>query len=824
MPNINNTSGHDKRIAAKVVGILLVAVLAIVMCIAVIRITASDILPSVNKLTAPSQQSTIITSLFRHIALLGVYQYKDQGAPTYLVDQMNEINKISSLLDSLKQYTPDSSQLARIDSMYLLLNQRKQYFKKYYTLLNKYHTSDSILGKVEHMKNLIKIARPAIDSIRLVNNQNTKVIIDTIATPAPKQSFWHRLFNRRKEEEKIVRRKVQVHNNISVDTISPHAHFDTLTKISAQIAEIESDRQSNRKSILQHSNKIGYADATIINQLMQLLQTVEQAQLQQKITQYQSAQQAIYYGFIQTAWLLGGFVLCSILFLVLVLRDLARSRHFKNELVIARTRAEDAAIVKQRFLANMSHEIRTPLQTIIGLSEQMKIDSHSHPSDAHNIHQAAKHLLQTVNQILDYSRIAMGKLTIQYAPVNLLQLPAQVTDMLQVQAQAKGILLSFQHNLSGPVYILADEFRLKQVLINIIGNAIKFTEQGSVTVTLTYTATYQQSAVVTISIVDTGPGIAPQHIHNIFQEFEQADNSSVANGSGLGLAIVHHIISALNGTIDVLSNGSSGTEFLVTIPVTCTQPPTPAPASSPVLLPSGHIWIVDDDDAIRNLCSRILTRHHIPHTCFSSASALLAAPIPDTLSCVLMDIRLGHDSGSHLCQQLINAHSLPPHCRIIAFTAQALPEEQQQLIHQGFHHILHKPFSEHSLLSAIAHHPPVQAASSTLHFDAIIAMVGNNKEDFHFVISTFISQTELDYQQLVDAHNNQDVSAMVHVLHRLASRLGQLGAHNQAHDCSHLQLLLTSNQPIASLSPHIHLVIQHTQSVLSSLHHLLSLP
>src|SRR5690606_29032633 len=245
------------------------------------------------------------------------------------------------------------------------------------------------------------------------------------------------------------------------------------------------------------------------------------------------------------------------------------------------------------------------------------------------IYQSSEHLLQIVNEILDYSRITSGKIVLNEKPFSVEDLANSVVAVMKTQAHAKGLTLDFNTRILGSGDVLGDAFRIKQILFNLLSNAIKFTDQGKVTLNVS-TVVYANKTELNIVIKDTGKGIPAEDLERIFNDFEQSENanSGVYFGSGLGLSIVKAICESMNGDVRVESKKGYGSVFKVNIPLkTAGNASLEAPrikqqTAKPF---AGHIWIVDDDRLILGLCKNILNKYHIPFRCFTSPNEVLSA-------------------------------------------------------------------------------------------------------------------------------------------------------------------------------------------------------
>jgi signal transduction histidine kinase/CheY-like chemotaxis protein len=256
----------------------------------------------------------------------------------------------------------------------------------------------------------------------------------------------------------------------------------------------------------------------------------------------------------------------------LLFRELAASernlRERTTDLVLARDAAEAANKAKSAFLANMSHELRTPLNAILGFSNIMRREPDTTRGQREKldvINRSGEHLLALINDVLEVAKIEAGRVQLADAPFDLGGMMRDVTDMMQVRAAEKGLRLQTDQSSKFPRYIVGDEARLRQVLINLIGNAVKFTEAGGVTVRL---GTKQNSSShLIIEVEDSGPGIAPEDQQRVFEPFVQLGALADNKGTGLGLTITRQFVRLMKGTLTLESTPGKGTLFRIDLPL-----------------------------------------------------------------------------------------------------------------------------------------------------------------------------------------------------------------------------------------------------------------
>ncbi len=342
-----------------------------------------------------------------------------------------------------------------------------------------------------------------------------------------------------------------------------------------------------------------------------------------------------------------------------VATDISERRRIEEALRAARDAAESATRAKSEFLANMSHEIRTPMNAILGMTElltEMEL-APEQQSYVRLVHGAAESLLQVIDDILDFSRIEAGQLVLDPHPFRLRDAFGDTVRMLGVRAREKQLELAFRVHPDVPDALIGDLGRLRQVLINLVGNAIKFTEAGEVVVEVSAQAEAGDDVRLHLEVRDTGIGIIPDRQRAIFEPFTQADPSTTRRfgGSGLGLTISRKILSLMGGNIAVESEPGRGSTFGVSVPLrrdpaAVLEPPDPATAA---LLRDVRVLIVDDNATSRLLLAEGVGRWQMRATTLAEAEAALAellaaARAGDPFRLVLVDAVLSGTDGFEL--------------------------------------------------------------------------------------------------------------------------------------------------------------------------------
>jgi signal transduction histidine kinase/DNA-binding response OmpR family regulator len=364
--------------------------------------------------------------------------------------------------------------------------------------------------------------------------------------------------------------------------------------------------------------------------------------------------------------------------------------------------AEEANRLKTTFLAKVSHELRTPIQSLLGYSEllQRQVAGDARAEAWLNaLRQHGELMTRLVNDLIDLSAVEAGTFRLRPRPLALAELARQTIESLRPRAEAKGLKLQVAIAADLPSWIEADGERLRQIILNLVGNAVKFTDEGSVTVELRRNRR-AGGAELALMVQDTGPGIPPAEQHRLFNAFSRLEFTAHKDGSGLGLSLSAALCRAMGGDLTVTSDGASGSCFTATFVAEAIASPAATDAAPAVIgLGGRQVLVVDDNALVRELFVTSLTDVGARCDAAGTAAEAMAAVERSRPDVIVLDLALPDDDGTRLAPRL---RRVIPGVRIVGVSAHAGPTEREQALAAGMNAFLAKPVALDELAAAVA--------------------------------------------------------------------------------------------------------------------------
>lgn len=779
-------------ITGKIIIAFLISAVALSGAYFVYKLAFREILFATEKLNVPNQKLHIVNKLFNELATSGQLfkQVVTNDNQDIYQKFIQHTDSISASLDTLQNLCRDNTrQFELLAGIHEAMDERENVLLNYIRFRYERQRNNQVSKQLLMLDSLLSNFGGFADSL-MVPTEERKVITKEVTSVTEevknRKGFLGGLFKRPEKKvtssDTIVREEIVTRPETQLA-----ARPDSLLNMAKElITGITQHQQARRKDFLQREASLAEFEKEFNSKVMGILLEVEREVIDQAQATHSASETVIGRSIKKINLILLFFFVLTGLIIFLILTDVTRSSKYRRQLEKAHAEAEFHSMARQRFLSNMSHEIRTPLQSIIGFSEQALLRDLPSKEEIQAIYRSSEHLLQVVNEILDYSRITSGKFSFEKSPFRLKPILTEVIDMVRPQVETKGLSLVYSSSVSEQRIVIGDAFRLKQILLNLLGNAIKFTDRGQVMLEVSEEQEKSDSPISNFKfkVSDTGMGIPTDMQQRVFEQFEQATlpNNPQFRGTGLGLNITKSLVEEQGGSISLESEPGIGSTFSFTIPYEMQEVAIPAQSTLSVSPVSsiGEVWVVDDDHLILQLCSVIFSRHHIPHSCFETGGALLDELRHRQPSIILTDIRLPVINGFDLIKYIRNTLASPPH--LIALTAQALPEEREQILKGGFDDLVMKPFREADLLAA------VQIATTDLpqnslvpkghriNLDNLRRMISDDPAELKAILQQFVSDTTQDLYLLQQFTNSDDAVGAVDILHRLAGRTAQIGA------------------------------------------------
>ncbi len=498
-------------------------------------------------------------------------------------------------------------------------------------------------------------------------------------------------------------------------------------------------------------------------------------------------------------------VLASIFTFGYITKRFKRQQQLYEQLNESEKKVREAGVVKENFMANMSHEIRTPMNAILGFTSLLQKEPLSEKSGefVRSIQSSGENLLAIINDILDFSKIEAGMMRIESKPFGLRELLHSVKTMFATRIQQKGLRFMVIIDDSIPDLLTGDAVRLTQILVNLVNNAIKFTNTGGIEINVTAVKKKEDHIDISFSVKDTGIGIASQKIESIFDRFQQADEDTTRKygGTGLGLSIVKQLVELQNGSIHVSSVLNKGTEFVFSIPYALpkeimAQDDLKAFSKNEIKFANGHVRIlVAEDNAMnQNLMRHLLTYWHLDFDIVNNGKEVLEALQQNDYKLILMDIQMPLLDGYSTTMKIRN--ELGMNIPIVAMTAHAMTGEKEKCLSFGMNDYISKPIRENELFEIISKilrfdsnkemknkkdNIPV-LNGELLNLDYLKEVSGGNTEFEKTMIEQFLQQAPGELEAMKEAFHKNNYPELAHIAHNFKTTVSFMGLTNKLND------------------------------------------
>ncbi len=709
------------------------------------------------------------------------------GMPQNNVNHFNRtLNKAHSNMDSLRVLITDSVQLLKIDTIDMLLRQKRLNTRR---LLETWKETNT-----EHLYT-INIEKVIAEQDTFIEQKEIKehVVVkqDTILSQKKPRGFFRRLadaFSPSREDTSII---VNTTRQIVTDTlVNVFNPADTIASVLKNLQDsVAGQRKLLADQLLERAANLRYNNSIVTRKINQILRDIEEEEVNASLERMQNKQKILR----ETSLLIAGIAIVSvvivIIFIFMITRDISKSKYYRMQLEKAKQYAEDLLHSREKMMLTISHDIRAPLSSIIGYIDLLL---RRHPDERQqyyldNMSGSASHILSLVNDLLDFHRLESGKMEIQRVAFSVSALFNEIFTSFRPIAESKDLtfVLNLKEEGTEKLYI-GDPIRIRQIVGNLLSNALKFTREGRVVMVVSINALADNSALLNVLVSDSGPGIPPEEQERIFGEFTRLSATEKAEGFGLGLSITRKMTVLMGGNLSLKSVVGQGCDFTIELPLTVADvqvlPAAEEEAVSEPELPSFvgrdvYCLLVDDDPLQLALTEEYLRQNHVEVSSCTDPFSVVALLQKTSFDAVITDIQMPGMDGYQLLESIRNSgipgtESLP----VIALSA-SVENEHDHYLESGFTGFLNKPFTARQLITLLNKLLSTELlVTSDFNFDSLTAFAGEDKEASASILKTFVEETTKSNVLLEGTLQDDDWEQSAKISHKMVPLFTMLGA------------------------------------------------
>ena len=689
-------------------------------------------------------------------------------------------------MDSLRVLITDSVQLLKIDTIDMLLRQKRLNTRR---LLETWKETNT-----EHLYT-INIEKVIAEQDTFIEQKEIKehVVVkqDTILSQKKPRGFFRRLadaFSPSREDTSII---VNTTRQIVTDTlVNVFNPADTIASVLKNLQDsVAGQRKLLADQLLERAANLRYNNSIRYRKINQILRDIEEEEVNASLERMQNKQKILR----ETSLLIAGIAIVSvvivIIFIFMITRDISKSKYYRMQLEKAKQYAEDLLHSREKMMLTISHDIRAPLSSIIGYIDLLL---RRHPDERQqyyldNMSGSASHILSLVNDLLDFHRLESGKMEIQRVAFSVSALFNEIFTSFRPIAESKDLtfVLNLKEEGTEKLYI-GDPIRIRQIVGNLLSNALKFTREGRVVMVVSINALADNSALLNVLVSDSGPGIPPEEQERIFGEFTRLSATEKAEGFGLGLSITRKMTVLMGGNLSLKSVVGQGCDFTIELPLTVADvqvlPAAEEEAVSEPELPSFvgrdvYCLLVDDDPLQLALTEEYLRQNHVEVSSCTDPFSVVALLQKTSFDAVITDIQMPGMDGYQLLESIRNSgipgtENLP----VIALSA-SVENEHDHYLESGFTGFLNKPFTARQLITLLNKLLSTELlVTSYFNFDSLTAFAGEDKEASASILKTFVEETTKSNVLLEGTLQDDDREQSAKISHKMVPLFTMLGA------------------------------------------------
>lgn len=709
------------------------------------------------------------------------------GMPQNNVNHFNRtLNKAHSNMDSLRVLITDSVQLLKIDTIDMLLRQKRLNTRR---LLETWKETNT-----EHLYT-INIEKVIAEQDTFIEQKEIKehVVVkqDTILSQKKPRGFFRRLadaFSPSREDTSII---VNTTRQIVTDTlVNVFNPADTIASVLKNLQDsVAGQRKLLADQLLERAANLRYNNSIVTRKINQILRDIEEEEVNASLERMQNKQKILR----ETSLLIAGIAIVSvvivIIFIFMITRDISKSKYYRMQLEKAKQYAEDLLHSREKMMLTISHDIRAPLSSIIGYIDLLlrRYPDERQQYYLDNMSGSASHILSLVNDLLDFHRLESGKMEIQRVAFSVSALFNEIFTSFRPIAESKDLtfVLNLKEEGTEKLYI-GDPIRIRQIVGNLLSNALKFTREGRVVMVVSINALADNSALLNVLVSDSGPGIPPEEQERIFGEFTRLSATEKAEGFGLGLSITRKMTVLMGGNLSLKSVVGQGCDFTIELPLTVADvqvlPAAEEEAVSEPELPSFvgrdvYCLLVDDDPLQLALTEEYLRQNHVEVSSCTDPFSVVALLQKTSFDAVITDIQMPGMDGYQLLESIRNSgisgtENLP----VIALSA-SVENEHDHYLESGFTGFLNKPFTARQLITLLNKLLSTELlVTSDFNFDSLTAFAGEDKEASASILKTFVEETTKSNVLLEGTLQDDDREQSAKISHKMVPLFTMLGA------------------------------------------------
>ncbi len=662
-----------------------------------------------------------------------------------------KINEIQLLADSLRKIAEQDSIL---DEISVFLNKKGVVV----TELNKMFDNQAPMDSIG--KRLKSIAPAVLKDTVLV----TTTIQDTVVQKIPKKGFWKRVgevFSPSSKPDSIVKVTTR-----KTDTVKmPEIKNDIVSGVDIIAAEASKSYANQLSAIGLQVNRLIAIDQEISSQITGLLHQLSLRTVNDTLAEARKSEELIRRSY--TISIVGGVISLTLIlvFILLIISDVNKGKAARKALEEANARTRQIMESRHQLLLSVSHDIKTPLNSILGYFELWRGEDNIPQDPLRSMENSGKHIMALLGNLLEFSSLEQGSLTLACCNFNPWQLCAETAGMFEPLARQKNLTFDGRFDIDKDLEVYSDVLKIKQIIINLLSNSIKYTPKGCVAFTMAY-----EDEKIRFSISDTGAGIPADQMDALFKPFARVDaNKALAPGSGLGMYVVKGLVELLHGTIDVMSTVGEGTRIEVTIPATAVATKTVEPGVSKKIL------LVDDDPTLLAMLTDMLVK--LGHTVEKYDH-----PAAFNISCgeydmVITDMEMGTVSGTDILKKI---RTDGVKTTVVVMTGRG-DYSEAKACEAGFDAYLPKPFTMQALerLTGVAdsgYAVDLEKVPATNGFAMLEEMFDGDRQAIAEVLDVFVNTTTDNIQTLRQAVANDDFKQVQALCHKMLPMFMQVDA------------------------------------------------